>query len=219
MKRAVARELMDDPLDSLDELCANLREIETINRLTGTTADIIRIVIKECGARSVLDVGSGLGEIGGALAAAEPSLHITCLDRSEQMLALARERAGDHPRMTFVQGDARALPFSKDAFDVAMCNLSLHHFEPADAVRVLAELRRVARRVIVTDLCRSAFGYIGARVAIGILSRNRLTRHDGPLSVRRAYTPQEACALAREAGWAAPHARKRPFFRMILQDG
>lgn len=219
VKRAVARELMDDQIDSLDELCANLREIEKINRLFGSTADLTRIV-GAIAARNVLDVASGLGDIALSLAQAQPDLRLTCLDRSAQMLALARERTLGHPQLQFVCADAMALPFADGAFDVAMCNLALHHFEPPQAVRMLAELRRVARGLaVVTDLRRSALGYIGARVIIGSFSRNRLTRHDGPLSVRRAYTPDEARALAAAAGWYAPRVRTRPFFRMILQDG
>jgi hypothetical protein len=59
------------------------------------------------------------------------------------------------------------------------------------AAGLLCEMARVARiGVIVTDLRRSHAAYWGARLlALGIT--NRLTRHDGPLSVLRAYTPAE----------------------------
>jgi hypothetical protein len=50
-------------------------------------------------------------------------------------------------------------------------------------------------------------------------TRNRLTRHDAPLSVRRAYDAREALALAREAGWRSPRVEREPFFRMTLVDG
>ena len=63
------------------------------------------------------------------------------------------------------------------------------------------QLRRVARMgVIVNDLVRSWHGYVGAWLVGHLLTRNPLTRHDGPLSVRRAYTRAEMEQLARDAG-------------------
>ena len=39
-------------------------------------------------------------------------------------------------------------------------------------------------------------------LATRVLARNRMSRHDGPLSVLRAYTPQEVRALCARAGLA-----------------
>jgi len=77
----------------------------------------------------------------------------------------------------------------------------LHHFSPDQAVVVIREMARVARiGVIVDDLLRSRVGYVGARLLGALLTSNRLTRHDGPLSVRRAYRRPELAALLRRAG-------------------
>lgn len=222
VKRAAGvRELMDDPVDALDELEGNLRDIARTNRWLGGIGPVRRAV-RRSGARTLLDVGSGLGDVAEAIARdaarAGAPLHVTCLDRSEQMVALARQRFGRSGRLTFVVGDARALPFPDGSFDAVVCALALHHFEPDDARMMLRELRRVARRTpIVCDLVRSRAGFIGTWL-VTRLTRNRLTRHDAPLSVRRAYTPAEALALARDAGWRAPQVWNEPFFRMTLID-
>ena len=77
----------------------------------------------------------------------------------------------------------------------------LHHLEPDDAIRFLREMGRVARLgVIVNDLARSRWAWLGAWLLGHALTGNRLSRHDGPLSVRRAYTPREMRALMAEAG-------------------
>jgi hypothetical protein len=73
--------------------------------------------------------------------------------------------------------------------------------------------------VLVCDLRRSLVAYAAARAYVALLCRNRLTKHDAPLSVRRAYTPREALDLARRAGWPSPRVERRPFFRMMLFDG
>ena len=66
---------------------------------------------------------------------------------------------------------------------------------------MLGEMRRVARRgVIVNDLVRSWFAYLATLLATRVASKNPYLRHDGPLSVRRAYTRGEMSALAVRAG-------------------
>lgn len=222
MRRATARELMDDVVDDVGELDANLHDIAFANAAFGGISPVVR-ALRACGARSVLDVGSGAGDVALALVRDGERrgvpLSVTCLDTSEQMLAIARTAAAGHPALRFVHGDGTALPFADQSFDAVLCTLALHHFEPEPASALLRELRRVARLApIVCDLRRSALA-LGVTWLWSRTSRNRLTRHDAPLSVRRAYTPGEALALARTAGWRAPQVRREAFFRMTLTDG
>ena len=221
MRRAIARELMDEPVDDAGELARNLRDVAFANAWFGGTAPVLRAV-RALGARTVLDVGSGLADVPRALVrdarARGIALRVTCLDRSDQMLALAR-RAGSDEGLAFVRADGERLPFDAAAFDAVTCTLALHHFEPPAAHALLRELRRVARLApIVCDLRRSALAF-GATWLWSRTSPNRLTRNDAPLSVRRAYTPGEALVLAREAGWKHPQVRREPFFRMLMTDG
>lgn len=221
MRRIIARELMDEPVDDLDELEANLRDVACANARFGGIRPVVR-ALRRLSAREILDVGSGLADVPRALvrdgARRGLALHVTCLDRSEAILALARRATGDDPAFAFVRGNGEALPYPDAAFDVVTCTLALHHFNDGAARALLRELRRVARITpIVCDLRRSALAYavtwLWSRTC-----RNRLTRNDAPLSVRRAYTAREALALARDAGWRAPRLRREPFFRMTLTD-
>ena len=66
MRRTIARELMDEPVDDAGELEANLRDIEFANRAWAEP----RPSCARCaalGARRVLDVGSGAGDVALAL--------------------------------------------------------------------------------------------------------------------------------------------------------
>ncbi len=214
---------MDRPVDVPAELAGNLEDIAFANRWLGGIAPIVREV-RRADARTVLDVGSGCADVPHAIVRDGRrrgiDVRATCLDHSEQMLAIARRRTGGDERLTFVHGTGERLPFDDASFDVVLCTLALHHFEPAAARALLGELRRVARRTpVVGDLVRSAIAYAGTWLYANLTTRNRLTRHDAPLSVRRAYTPDEALALARDAGWRAPRVRREPFFRMTLVDG
>jgi ubiquinone/menaquinone biosynthesis C-methylase UbiE len=221
VRRTRARELMDEPVDDVDELAGNLRDIAFANAHLGGTAPVVRAV-RRLRPLTILDVGSGAGDVAVALVndaqRRGATVRVTCLDTSDQMLAVARRATGDHPVLAFVRGNGESLPFDDGAFDLVTCTLALHHFEPDAARSLLRELRRVARIApLVCDLRRSDVAF-AATWLWSRTSRNRLTRHDAPLSVRRAYTPDEALALAREAGWPAPHVQREPFFRMTLTD-
>jgi len=216
-------ELMDRPVDAPDELERNLADIEFANRWLGGIGPIRRAV-RRTGARTILDVGSGSGDVPHALVRdgrrRGVDVRATCLDHSEAMLAIARRRTGGDDRLTFVCGQGERLPFDDGAFDVVTCTLALHHFEPPAAREMLREMRRVARLTpIVGDLARSQLAFVATWIYAHVTTRNRLTRNDAPLSVRRAYVPYEALTLAREAGWRAPQVQREPFFRMTLFDG
>ena len=223
MLRAAGRELLDDPVESIGELEENFRDIERANRfLGGLTA--VRAALRSLEPETIVDVGCGSGDIGYALVRDARrrgrTLRVTCLDASPDVLEIARRRSQDDGALSFVRGDGSMLPFEDASFDVVMCNLTLHHCDPRLAQTLLRELRRVARITpLVTDLRRSRVAWAGASILAALFTRNRLTRHDAPLSVLRAYTPPEALQLAREAGWRNPRVTLAPFYRMVLTDG
>jgi len=67
---------------------------------------------------------------------------------------------------------------------------------------------------VLNDLARSWHGYAGAWLSSRLATRNRMTRHDAPLSVLRAYTPAELRNLLVRAGIHGAVVRRRPLFRM-----
>lgn len=76
-----------------------------------------------CGSGPLLLTGSGHRSVG--------------IDRSTGEL----RRAARRTRSPLVRGDAAALPFANETFDVVVCSMALMLFEPVDAA--LAEVRRV----------------------------------------------------------------------------
>src|SRR5581483_2247040 len=76
--------------------------------------------------RSVLDIGTGLGEP--ALPAARavgPTGRVVGIDISAQMLHIARERAGDLSNVEFLVADLEDIPLPPSTFDVALSRWSL----------------------------------------------------------------------------------------------
>src|SRR5690606_13028054 len=84
-------------------------------------------------------------------------------------------------------------------------------------VRVLRELGRVARAVVINDLERNWQNHVGAQVLARTLwARNPLTRHDGPLSVLRSFTAAELASLAHGAGLQDVRVRRYFFYRLVM---
>jgi hypothetical protein len=217
--------LLDRPEHAAAELAANLQDIRTVNRLAGGTATVLRhlpgLVCRVPRGRpvTILDLATGSGDIPYAILTwarrnSRP-VRLTVSDRSPQILAEARRALGDNPEVSFALYDAREAPLPARSVDVVLCSLSLHHFSPVDAARVLGEMHRLSRiGFILNDIRRCVPGYVVAWTAARIASRNSLTRHDMPLSVLRAYTPRELRALLDEAGIPDTSVSTHPLFRM-----
>jgi ubiquinone/menaquinone biosynthesis C-methylase UbiE len=115
-------------------------------------ADAQARVLHECvGAgrdRSVLDVGTGTGRA--ALLLARDGAHVTGVDASREMLAVAERRAADEGvTIRFLVGDAHTLDFPDRSFETAVSLRVLMH--SPEWQRCLAELCRVARRQVIVD--------------------------------------------------------------------
>jgi ubiquinone/menaquinone biosynthesis C-methylase UbiE len=206
-----ADELLDGHLDDPETLRDNLRDLRRINHVLGGVRLSRRAIGALAGDRqdlSIVDVGTGGADIPVALLADARRrgrrLRVTAIDvRSEVLAAAVAARPGldSIDGLELVVGDGRRLAFPDAAFSIAHSSLVLHHLDPPDALAVLREMRRVAELgIVVNDLARGRLPWLGARLMTGVLTRNRYTRHDGPLSVRRAYTRGETRELLAAAG-------------------
>lgn len=93
-----------------------------------------------------LDLASGTGEPAISVASrVGPSGHVTALDLSHELLEIADQRAQARGLTNFTtkQGDAHALPFPVDKFDLATCRFGVMFF--AEVEKALGELCRVLK--------------------------------------------------------------------------
>jgi ubiquinone/menaquinone biosynthesis C-methylase UbiE len=128
-------------------------------------------------------------------------LEVEAIDARREIVNVAREWAASTSAVTLEVADGPPLPYADDAFDVAHMSLVAHHLEPDELAALLLEMGRVSRvGVIVNDLERGARFWLGAWLLARFFTRNRLTRHDAPLSVRRAYRAPELARIAARVG-------------------
>ncbi|HWK89500.1 MAG TPA: methyltransferase domain-containing protein [Longimicrobium sp.] len=228
LPRAAGGELMDLPDQDRRELERGLADLRRVNVFLLGTRVVLRhlrrlVAFHPRPAYRVLDVGTGSADIPLAVAAwARRSgirMRVVATDLHETTLAFARQRTAADADITVERADALALPYADGAFDIALCNTALHHFDDrADALRVLREMDRVCSAgAIVSDLARSRPALLGARLLAATLWRTHpVTRHDGPLSVRRAFTAAELRMLAADAGLPNARVHSHPVFRVAL---
>jgi hypothetical protein len=211
MKRAEATpEVLDGELPA-SELAATLGDIDRLNAWFGghalTRHQIGRLAadVPHDRALSVADVGGGTAAFAVRLAAwarrhGRP-IRIVVVERDPTTLALARPIAAGYPEVLLVQGDAAALPFRAHTVDIVASSLTLHHLEPEQAVAGLREMTAAARiAVVVNDLLRKRLSLGLVWLVTRLLRCHPISRHDGPLSVRRSYSRDELRALAERAG-------------------
>ncbi len=220
------RELMDRPTLTRDDLRRVLADLRRINLLLGWRMYAVRAVaryVRRAGlARfALVDIASGSGDIPLAIArwARREGIAawVVATDVSPEIVAVAREHMVSEPSAEAQRQDALALNYPDGAFDVALCTLALHHFAADDAVALLRGMARVGRHVLVFDLVRSPLAYAGAVLLTRLGRMDPMTRHDGPASVRRAYTAAEMRDLAARAGLCDARVRVRFPFRLELE--
>jgi 2-polyprenyl-3-methyl-5-hydroxy-6-metoxy-1,4-benzoquinol methylase len=228
LPRAAGSELMDEPGQDHGQLAVSLADLRAVNRWLGGTRVALRHLaeLAERHPREryrILDVATGSGDIPLHVARwareRDIDVEIVATDNHETTLELARRHMAGERSVRVAFADATRLPFADNEFDVALISTALHHFDDErDAIRVLRELHRVSRiGFVVNDLARSRAALAGARLlAATVWRRHPVTRHDGPLSVRRAFTPAELRALAARAGFANGRVHAHFPFRVAL---
>lgn len=131
-------------------------EWDTLRQLHGADEPVEAALLEALdgsGLGALLDIGTGTGRMTELLA--DRASHVTALDKSPEMLRIARARLQVLPasKVDLVQGDFSALPFAEEAFDTVLFHQVLHFAQEPEAV--LAEAARVLRpsgRIAIVDL-------------------------------------------------------------------
>ena len=225
-----AEELLDGPLDDRPALVGNLRDLARVNRRLGgidLSARAIDVLAPGRSPIEVLDVGTGGADIPLALIDRGRTrgrlIRVTGIDSRPEVLeaaAIADRRVTATGELALHVADGQALPFPDAAFEIVHSSLVIHHLEPGEARALIAEMARVARLgVVVNDLVRGRAAWAGAWALSHLATRNRFTRRDAPLSVRRAYSVAELTALMASAGVRVERRFDGPFRHRVALAG
>jgi SAM-dependent methyltransferase len=223
--RSAALELMDDLTIGGDELAEALRQLRVINRMLGSAWPTLEGVLQLWRAAgrpsqlAILDVGSGSGDINRLLLAWAGrqgiAMRITLVDIHPETCAAAAAYYRNEPRIQVICSDVMVLAI--DQVDIVTAALFTHHFPSEQLPTVYAAMAGAARLgVVVNDLHRHPLAWAGIWFATRLLSRNRMIRHDAPLSVRRGFRSEDLERLRAAPGLRGLSYRWRPFFRYLV---
>jgi SAM-dependent methyltransferase len=217
-------EEIDRPDQPFADMRHSMADLAKTNRLFGGTQTILFHVsrllrsVPRGGHVRVLDIATGTADIPVALQAWGQrhglTLDIVAVDNHPAVLRLAHAAC---PEAHLALADAQCLPFAPQSFDIALCALAFHHFGYDASVRVLAAMDQLTTRgFVVSDLRRDWPTLWGVQAALTLTRSHPFTRHDGPASVRRAWTPREYQQMLTESGVANARVRSHWYFRMAL---
>jgi SAM-dependent methyltransferase len=219
-----AEELLDAGVGTPQDVQASLDDLWRINRymggITAVTRHLYPYLLQETGSATVLDVATGSGQIAAHIAAwarkNRRRVQVYGLDIASRHLNIAAKNmngSGNH----LIQADALQLPLPEQGVDYLISSLFVHHLVPTQVVDLLKQLFNCARKaIIISDVERGWFPLIAFKIGQPVFARSYLTQHDGPVSIRRAYTQAEFHDLAIEAGLTNAHVYREFPWRMTL---
>jgi SAM-dependent methyltransferase len=207
--RATTPELMDTEDCGYETFRDCLVDLAAVNRLTlaqRPTLGFLRRLHREGRwpegrPLRILDVGSGYGDMLRRIdrwadrrgLAAE----LTGLDLNPWSTRAATEATAEGRPIRWLTADA----FAYDGeVDVVVSSLFAHHLDDPTLARFLAWMEAKAGIAwFVNDLHRLAFPYYGFALLAALMRWHRFVRHDGPVSISRAFRPADWRRLAAEA--------------------
>ena len=123
-----------------------INDLLSLNRTKAWRKVVTRIIGPQSGMK-ILDEAAGTGSSSAPLAAA--GAEVIALDFSQGMIEAGRKR---HPHLTFIQGDAMALPFGDEEFDVTTISFGLRNTQdPVIAMREALRVTKPGGRLVICE--------------------------------------------------------------------
>lgn len=170
-----------------------------INRWLGGFRASNRVfkTLGECS--SIVEVGCGGGEYCQYLHQLFPKATILGIDQCQEAIDYAMLSLPEKAKeKVFFENQKHFAP----GFDVITTMLVCHHMTDEELVVFLQDCYRMSKKaVIINDLHRHLFAYIGFSLLVPFFFPSRLIWHDGRLSVKRSFRKKEWISLLKKAGF------------------
>jgi SAM-dependent methyltransferase len=206
-ERAQLSELMDEPC-SYDEFRSCLHDLMNVNRTIFSYRPTLKWLEQFANRTSaplhIVDVGCGAGDmlrrIEGWARRRKIGVRLTGIDRNPFAAQAAREFGRTESSIEWVTCEAYDYQ-PQVKIDLVISSLFTHHLSDPEIIAFLRWMERVtARGWFVNDLHRGRTPYYAFKLLAHGMRWHRFVRHDGPVSVRRSFSPRDWLRYRDEAG-------------------
>ena len=210
--RAELTEIMDGPC-SRDAMRTYLCDLAKTNRWTMAYRPLLYWLDKLTAALPsfadpirIFDVGSGYGDslrrIEQWAGARNIAVELTGLDLNPDTTAIAAEATPASSHIQWVSSDVFTFTPQKP-IHVVVSSLFTHHLAEADIVRYLQWMENHAQiGWFINDLSRAAIPFHFFRVFSKLAGLHPFVQHDGPISIRRSFVPEDWRRMCAKTGFA-----------------
>lgn len=205
--RSQQLEIMDDAELSGDSLATVLNDLKKVNTLLGgfsITLDGVETLVlnsPKTTSLTLLDLGCGDGESlrksAQFMRKQQRTMKFIGVDMNEHILEIAKEKSKDYPEISYLKLNILEKNQQLPNFDIATCNLFLHHFSEHQIIELLNKLIKQGKRgVVINDLRRSKLAFQLFKGFGLLFMKSKIAKHDGLVSIARAFKRKELEKMA-----------------------
>lgn len=207
--RTTAPEIMDDFTMKGEALRHSLDEIASINRFLGGNSITLKGVknllsrIPKTETIVIVDLGCGNGDMLRMLS--EFGNHhrwdfkLIGIDANDYTIGYARKLSVLYPNISYIREDIFDASFEKLEYDIALCTLTLHHFDDKHLLHLLQILKNKASiGIVINDLHRNALAYRLFQLVGFVFRLEAMSKNDGLVSILRGFKKEELDGFAKK---------------------
>jgi SAM-dependent methyltransferase len=204
--RAQAQELMDAddlPDETYIAVMADLARVNALTMATRPTMAFLDRVSRGRTSLRVLDVGFGDGDMLRRIEAwasrRRIAVELVGVDLNPRSEKAAREHTPSGSSIRWITGDYAS--FAGEPWDAVISSLVAHHMSEPELIAFLRFMEaNAAAGWFVNDLLRHRLAYRSYPLLARIAGWHPIVRHDGALSIARAFRPPEWRPILAAAG-------------------
>ena len=207
--RSHQSEIMDEPGIPDKLLHKNLGELDIMNRYIGGHAisldGIKRLMTNRQKEYHIVDLGCGSGDVLRFIArwarTHQYRVKLTGVDINADAINYLYIQSKEYPEITGIVSDYIDYIENCEQIDIVHCGLFCHHLDDMKLMRLFNFLKTCSSKgVVINDLQRNPVAYYSVWFLTRLLNGTTLAKHDGPVSVLRAFKRSELEWLIQNAG-------------------
>ena len=206
--RSSESEMLDATDIQKELLYKNLGELDFINRALGgrdiSINGIKKLVTDKNKLYHIADLGCGSGDTMQGIAdwanAKGYQVKLTGVDIKPDAIGYLMSHCKNYPEISGAVSDYRDFLKRGTAVDIIHCSLFCHHLKNEELEELFSYFRLYAKTgFVINDLHRHWIAYYGVKMITHLLGGSELSKNDGPISVLRAFKPEELQQLLQKA--------------------